>query len=126
MDQFFPIRGVAEKRFPKGFSFAIDAGVGCDTIEPGKERRVRLEFWEGLKGFQEYILCGVLGVLRISEHMAAEVVNFVLVPDDDLSERGRVAILEPVNEVDVSRTVHDHIIQKYCSDGKVNDRLESH
>lgn len=110
MNELFPFPGISEQGLKDRLSLAIDAGIGCDAIEPGVKQGVRLELGQGLIGFQESVLRGIFGVSGIPEYVTAEVVDFVLVSEDDLSECGGIAFLESVYKIVVIRGLHKGII----------------
>ncbi len=106
MDKLFPFPGISEEGFKDGLSLAIDAGVGCDAIEPGVKRCVGLKLGQGWIGFQESVLRSVFGVSGVPEHVTAEVVYLVLVFEDDLPEGRGVAVLKSLYEVEVIGILH--------------------
>ena len=57
----------------------VEAGIDGNTVEPGVKGSSGGVIFETLICLYEGVLCGILGILRVLQHIAAQVVNPVLV-----------------------------------------------
>ena len=63
------------------------ADVGCDPVQPGSERRIRLEAIDAAPGAQHRLLERVVGVVQRAEHAVAVQMQRLAVRRGQLHER---------------------------------------
>ena len=69
----------------------IEAGVGGDAMQPGRDIEVGVRVAEAAVGADEAILRQVVGIIGVAHHAIDEAENLPLVTLDDCFERGLIA-----------------------------------
>ena len=81
----------------------VEDVVGGDAIEPSAKRALALERAELGDDLDQHLLGHLLGVLRPEDHADGDVVDPRLVPQDQLLQRGAVAVLGPFHQFGICR-----------------------
>lgn len=72
----------------------VEAGIDGNAVQPGVEGRVWSKVFESLKCLDECVLRRIMGIIRIDKHMAAQVIDPVLVFPRKCAERRTIARLK--------------------------------
>ena len=75
--------------------------VGRDAIEPGSELAFTFEGAEFGDDLHEHLLSDLFGILRLEDHADGNVVDPCLVPQDQLLQRGPVAVLGLLDQLGI-------------------------
>src|SRR5437868_5536606 len=75
--------------------------IGGDAVKPGAELAFALEGAELSDGFDEHFLGGFLGVVRLENHANRYVVDPRLMPQNQLFQRGAVAVLGLLDQIGI-------------------------
>ena len=76
--------------------------IGGDAVEPGAELALALERAELGDDLDEHFLRDLLGVVRLKDHADGDVVDPRLMPQDQLLQRGAVAVLGLLDQLQPS------------------------
>ena len=79
--------------------------IGGNAVEPGAELALTLERAELGDDLDEHFLGDLLGIVRLEDHADGDVVDPRLVPQDQLLQRGSVAILGLLDQSGIRRIV---------------------
>lgn len=72
----------------------VEAGIDGDAVQPSVEGRGWSKVLESLKCLDECVLGRIMGIIRVLQHMAAQVIDPVLVFADKLAEARVIARFE--------------------------------
>ncbi len=85
--------------------------IGGDAIKPGAKRALALERAELGDDLDQHLLGDLLGVVRPEDHANRDIVNPRLVSQDQLFQRGAVAVLGLLHQLGIHRTALGDLVE---------------
>ncbi len=93
--------GLGQRLGARAVTQELQAPVGDDAVQPGRERAVAPEAGKPLPGLDEGILGDILGIVGVGEHAQGDPVDAALVALDEHLERTKVTPSGPGDQVGV-------------------------
>ena len=79
----------------------IQTGIDSYPVQPGEKRGVRIKGVQVPVSLDERVLGGIFGVLRIAQHVNAQVINPILIFENEFSEYRPVAAFKFLDQIEL-------------------------
>jgi hypothetical protein len=109
------------------FPSLVETGVHPNAVEPGIKGGFRFKIIQISVGFYKYVLGGILGVLRISQKIIAEIIDSILMGLDNGFEGRWITGLESPDQMVFIVRIHEAHIRitnekGFCSQKSNKDK----